>query len=241
MIELDRVAYAYADVGALEGVSLRIGCGESVAVLGPNGSGKSTLLKLINGLVFPSRGSYRFDGAEVTRAAMADDRAAKSFHRRVGFLFQDSDAMLFCPTVFDEIAFGPRQTGLPEPEVEERSRDLMALLGIEALESRSPYLLSGGEKRKVALAAVLSLNPEVLCLDEPTASLDPKSKRLFIEILKSLNASGKTLICATHDFDYVDGLFSRAAVLSESHGVARDGPYREIASDRRFLEQANIV
>jgi cobalt/nickel transport system ATP-binding protein len=210
-------------------------------VLGPNGSGKSTLLKLINALVFPSRGSYRFDGAEVTRAAMADERAAKAFHRRVGFLFQDSDAMLFCPTVFDEIAFGPRRTGLSESEVEERTRGLMGLLGIEALESRSPYLLSGGEKRKVALAAVLSLNPEVLCLDEPTASLDPKSKRLFIEILKSLNAAGKTLVCATHDFDYVDGLFSRAAVFSEGHGVARDGPYREIASDRRFLEEANIV
>jgi cobalt/nickel transport system ATP-binding protein len=159
----------------------------------------------------------------------------------VGFLFQDSDAMLFCPSVFDEIAFGPRQMGLPESAVEERSRDLMGLLGVEALEARSPYLLSGGEKRKVALAAVLSLNPEVICLDEPTASLDPKSKRQFRGILQSLNASGKTLVCATHDFDYVDGLFSRAVVFSESHGVARDGPYREVASDRRFLEESNII
>jgi cobalt/nickel transport system ATP-binding protein len=241
VIELDGVRSAYAEVSALEGISLRIERGESVALLGPNGSGKSTLLKLLNALVFPSAGSYRFDGVEVTRAAMADERAAKALHRRVGFLFQDSDAMLFCPTVLDEIAFGPRQMGLPEGEAEARSRDLMALLGIEALAGRSPYLLSGGEKRKVALAAVLSLNPEVLCLDEPTASLDPKSKRLFREILKSLNATGKTLICATHDFDYVDGLFTRAVVLSEGHSVARDGPYREVASDRRFLEESNII
>jgi cobalt/nickel transport system ATP-binding protein len=241
VIELDEVAYSYGGVPALEGVSLAIARGESVALLGPNGSGKSTLLKLLNGLVFPSRGSFRFDGAEVTRPYMADERAAKALHRRIGFLFQDSDAMLFCPTVYDEIAFGPRQTGLPESEVEERARGLMGLLGIESLEARSPYLLSGGEKRKVALAAVLSLNPEVICLDEPTASLDPKSKRLFLRILKSLNASGKTLVCATHDFDYVDGLFSRAAVFSEAHELVRDGPYREIAADRRFLEESNIV
>jgi cobalt/nickel transport system ATP-binding protein len=241
VIELAGVRSAYAEVPALEGITLRIEAGESVALLGPNGSGKSTLLKLLNALVFPSAGSYRLDGAEVPRASMADEAAAKALHRKVGFLFQDSDSMLFCPTVLDEIAFGPRQTGLAEGEAEARARDLMGLLGIEALASRSPYLLSGGEKRKVALAAVLSLNPEVVCLDEPTASLDPKSKRLFREILKSLNAAGKTLICATHDFDYVDGLFARAAVLSEGHAVARDGPYREVASDRRFLEEANII
>ena len=199
------------------------------------------MLKLICGLEPPLSGSYRFDGEILSQARLSDPRFAKAFHRRLGLLFQDSDAQLFCASVYDEIAFGPRQMGLDEIEVAGRVADFLSLFGIERYESRVPYHLSGGEKRKVALASVLALNPEVLCLDEPMNGLDPRTKRGLRDLVLSLNASGKTILCATHDFEYVEGLFRRAVVLSREGRVARDGPYDEVLADRAFLASMNIV
>jgi cobalt/nickel transport system ATP-binding protein len=241
MIELRGVGFSFPETAVLDGIDLRIGAGDAVALIGPNGSGKSTLLKLICGLFSPSAGSYYFDGQSISKSSLADARFAKAFHRRVGLLFQDSDAQLFCGSVYDEIAFGPRQMGLCEDEIGKRASDLLALFGLERLASRVPYHLSGGEKRKVALASVLSLNPDVICLDEPMGGLDPKTKRSLRELIISLNASGKTVVCATHDFEYVAGMFSRAVVLSSAGKVVRDGPYDEVMEDRAFLAEVNIV
>ncbi|MGA2545442.1 MAG: ABC transporter ATP-binding protein [Rectinemataceae bacterium] len=241
MIELSDIVYDYGEGEVLSGISVSIAQGGSVAFIGPNGCGKSTLMKLLNGIVLPRSGGYLFDGAEVCARSLKDPAFAKRFHQRLGFLFQNSDAQLFCPVVHDEVAFGPRQMGLPESEVEKRVEDCLELLGIRELRSRVPYHLSGGEKRRVALAAVLALNPEVLVLDEPMSGLDPRMKSFLREIVASLNRAGKTIVCSTHDFAYVDGLFETAVVIGADHRVARVGPWLEIMADEKFLREQNII
>lgn len=241
MIELRGVNYSYADSPVLRDVELRIGAGESAALIGPNGSGKSTLLKLLCGLLPPDNGSYLFRGDAISAASLSDASFSKAFHKRVGFLFQDSAAQLFCGSVYDEIAFGPRQMGLGEDEIRRRVEDLSRMFRIEGLADRVPYHLSGGEKRKVALASVLALAPDALLLDEPMGGLDPRTKRELRELIVSLNASGMTVICATHDFEYVGGMFGRALVLSQEGRIVRDGDYDEIVADRPFLAEMNIV
>lgn len=241
MITLEDVSFSYKDKPALDRVSLQIAPGESVAVIGPNGSGKSTLLKLLNGIIYPVSGSYIFDGEEITEKRLKDSVASKRFHQRIGFVFQHSDTQLFCSTVYEEVAFGPMQMGLPEQDVKQRVHDCLDLLQIRKLEGDSPYQLSGGEKKKVAIASVLSLNPEILVLDEPMNGIDPKGKKFLRDFMIRLNRSGKTIICATHDFSYVEGIFDRAVVFSEEHGIVRDGPYDEIVGDEFFLTEHNII
>ena len=180
MIEVKDVSYSYSGVTALRNINLHIEKGEAVALMGPNGSGKSTLLKLINGIVSPDRGIYRFNTQEITRQKLSDNKFAKSFHQQIGFVFQNSDTQLFCADVYDEVAFGPRQMGFDETEVENRVNDCLRLLDIQDFKSRPPYHLSGGEKRKVATACVLSLNPEVLVLDEPMSGLYPRTQRWLV-------------------------------------------------------------
>jgi len=241
MIDLRGVSCSYDGIEALSGINLRVRRGESVAVIGPNGSGKSTLLKLINGIILPDTGSYTFDGDEITGRRLRDATFAKRFHQRVGFLFQNADAQLFCSVVHDEIAFGPRQMGLDEAIVEVRVLDCLKLLQIEHLRLRAPYRLSEGEKRKVAIASILSLNPDVLVLDEPMNGLDPKTKRFIREVMLSFIAAGKTLLCSTQDFTYVEGLFVRGVVISADHVVVRDDEYQSILADHEFLGHCNIV
>ena len=241
MIRLHGVSYSYEGCPALRDVDLDVARGSAVAFIGPNGSGKSTLLHLLNGIVLPDTGSYVFDGEEVTRARLRDQVFAKRFHQRIGFLFQNPDNQLFCPSVEEEIAFGPRQMGFPENEVAARVADCSELLGIAHLAGRAPWHLSEGEKRKVAFASVLSLNPEVLALDEPMNGLDPRTKRFLRELLLSMSSAGKTILCATHDFRYVEGVFERAVVFSEDHRIIREGTYDEVASDRDFLNANNLT
>ena len=241
MIVLNDVSFLYKEKTALEHVNLHVRSGESVAILGPNGSGKSTLLKLLNGLVFPSEGSYRFDQAEITHALLKDSVVSKTFHQRIGFVFQNSDTQLFCSTVFEEIAFGPTQMGLPEAEVQRRVNDCLALLNIEKISGEHPYNLSGGEKKRTAIAAVLAMNPEVIVLDEPMNGIDPKGKAFLRELLIRLNGSGKTILCATHDFQYLDGVFSRAIVFSEGHRIIRDDDYVQVMADTSFLAMHNMI
>ncbi|MDA8426724.1 MAG: ABC transporter ATP-binding protein [Treponema sp.] len=241
MIELRGVSFSYPESPALRSVDLSVAEGESVAVIGPNGSGKSTLLKLICGLEAGFSGAYAFGGEPITASRLADARFSKDFHKRIGLLFQDSDVQLFCGSVYDELAFGPRQMGLGEDEVSRRVAELVGLFGLERHETRVPYHLSGGEKRKVALASVLSLAPDAICFDEPMNGLDPKTKRYLRDLMVSLNANGMTLLCATHDFEYVDGVFGRAVVMSQDGRLVRDGPYAEVLADRPFLAEMNIV
>lgn len=242
MIKMKNIYYSY-DSGdpALKDVSLQINSGESVAFIGANGSGKSTLMKLINGLVNPSSGSYSFEGLEITPKHLQNDLFLKTFHKKIGFIFQNSEVQLFCSNVYEEIAFGIRQMGMPEGEVQKRIEDILKLLKVEHLKHRQPYHLSGGEKRKIAIASVLVMNPEVLVFDEPMNGLDPESKRFLRELMISLNEAGKTILCSTHDFEYVKDVFKRVVVFSKNHTIIRDGGYKEIMEDSEFLFENNII
>jgi len=241
VIRLRDVTCSYGEGEALSRVSLELPRGAAAALIGPNGCGKSTLLKLLAGVVTAREGEYLFDGEEVGARRLQDQAFAKRFHQRVGLLFQNSDVQLFCPVVHEEVAFGPRQMGLPEGEVARRTDDCLRLLGIEGLRARVPYHLSEGEKRRVALAAVLALNPEVLLLDEPMNGLDPRMKGFLRDLVGELHRAGKTVVCSTHDFRYVEGLFETAVVLSADHRIARVGPYAEVLGDEPFLRALDVI
>ncbi|OPJ57800.1 energy-coupling factor ABC transporter ATP-binding protein [Clostridium oryzae] len=242
MIDINNVSYSYNDqVEALKNIELHISTGEAVAFIGANGSGKSTLMKLINGLIVPGEGTYIFDGEEITHKKLENESFSKSFHKKIGFVFQNSEAQLFCSNVYDEVAFGPRQMGLSEKEVDKRVKDTLELLKIQSLRNRQPYHLSGGEKKKVAIASVVALNPQVYVFDEPMNGLDPKTKRFLREFMITINNAGKTIICSTHDFEYIKDVFKRAVVFSDTHTIVRDGNYNDIMSDRNFLQQNNVI
>jgi len=239
--EVDTVEYRYEDADALAGLSLSIKSGESVVLLGANGSGKSTLLKMLDGLIFPTAGNICVFGAELSEAALKDEGFSRSFRRSVGFVFQNSDAQLFSPTVRDEIAFGPLHMGLPPEEIEKRTGDTLHILGLEHLSERPPYHLSGGEKKKVALASVLAVGPDVLLFDEPTAGLDPKTESFLIRLILQLTAAGKTIITATQDLRLAAEIAGRIVVLGEDHKLAGDGPTAAILGDRELLLAANLI
>lgn len=217
LIEFKDFCFAYDEVATLRHINLAIYPGDSAVLMGYNGSGKSTLLKAINGLIFPQQGAYYFDGQKVDADRMKDSWFAKHLHQRVGFIFQDSDAQLFCSNVEEEIAFGPRQMGLPEKEVARRVDDACRLLDIEKLRERAPYHLSGGEKKKVAIACVLSMNPDVYCFDEPLNGLDIRTRDWLYGFLKALKTSGKTLIVSTHDQSLADSLADYFIYMGEQH------------------------
>ena len=240
MIRIENLTCKYDNEEAISNINLEIKEGESVALIGPNGSGKSSFLKLINGLIVPSEGKFYLFDEEITIKKLANNVFSKKFHQKMGFIFQNSDSQLFCPLVYEEVAFGPSQMGLSMEEVNKRTLDSLELLRIKHLMHRVPYHLSGGEKKKVAIASVLSMNPQVIIMDEPMNGMDPKSKKFLKELLIKLNKAGKTIICATHDFEYVDGIFDRAIVFSEEHKIIRDGSYEEIISDEEFLKEHNI-
>ena len=198
-------------------VSITIPKNKISVILGANGCGKSTLIKLLNGILFPSEGSYHFQGHEITEKALKNNQFAKWFHQQMGYVFQNADTQLFCGSVEEEIAFGPIQMGLSDEEVKKRTQDCMKLFGIEKLRERPPYHLSGGEKRKVSLACILSLNPEVLILDEPLAGLDEKTQDMLTEFLQNFHRAGKTLITITHNRQLAEKLGTSFAVMSEDH------------------------
>jgi len=238
--EADAVGYEYEQVKALQGLTLKVKAGERIALLGANGSGKSTLLRLMNGLHFAGRGTLRFRGVVLSEAALEDDGFALDFRRRVGLVFQNPDIQLFNPTVFDEVAFGPLQMGWSRDEVLERVYGTLAWIGAEHLKDRAPYRLSGGEKKRVAIASVVVLDPDVLLLDEPTASLDPRSQSQVIELLESWNDGRKTIITATHQLEILGEISGRAVVL-EHGAVVADGTPAEVLADSGLLESANLV
>jgi cobalt/nickel transport system ATP-binding protein len=237
MIEIRGVGHAYENgARVLDGVSFRIEKGEKVVLLGANGCGKTTLLKILDGLVFPSGGEYFHKGRPVTKRALKDDGLHRSFRREVALLFQNPDAMLFNPTVRDEIAFGPRQHGLGD--VEERVRKWSGDFGLERFLDRPPFELSRGEKQKLCLAALLAVEPELLLLDEPTANLDPRSTGWLVDYLQELDA---TTLVTTHNLSLAGELGERTLVLSEGHRLLYDGPLGPLAADRDLLIEANLV
>ena len=242
MIDIKNVSYSYdTKMSALKNINFHVNVGEAIALIGVNGSGKSTLMKLINGLISPEEGSYFFEGEEINYKRLQNEKFSKAFHKKIGFVFQNSEVQLFCSNVYDEIAFGPRQMGMDEEEVKKRVDDTLKLLKIEELRNRQPYHLSGGEKKKVSIASVVVLNPDVYIFDEPMNGLDPKTKRFLKEFIITINNAGKTILCSTHDFEYVKGIFKRAVVFSSYHTIIRDGTYDEIMNDTAFLYANNII
>lgn len=234
----------YAYLGrfpALDGVSLDVRRGEMVALLGANGCGKSTLLKVLDGLAFPDQGTFHAFGQMVTEDNLEDEQFSAAFRSRVGFVFQNSDTQVFSPSVREEVAFGCLQLGLTVEETRDRVADVLAMLGIEDLADRAPFQLSGGQKKKVAIASVLVMNPEVLLFDEPTAALDPRTQGWLTDLVAELNEAGKTIVYATHDLDVLRRIASRCLVFSEDHRVLRSGAPEDILDDTDLLLRANLI
>jgi cobalt/nickel transport system ATP-binding protein len=236
MIELDRLGYDFDRRAVLDDISFSVTPGEKVVLLGVNGSGKSTLLKILNGLIVPARGCWRYKGREITSRAMKDKDFSRTFRREAVLLFQSPEAMIFNPTVFDEIAFGPRQLGLED--LEDRVNHWAARVGVEKFLKRPPFELSGGEKQKVCLAALLVLEPQLLLLDEPTANLDPRSTGWLVDFLQDLDV---TTLVTTHNLSLGSELGERTLVLSEEHRLIYDGRIDDLLADRDKLIEANLV
>jgi len=231
IIEIKDLKYTYPDgTPALAGISFRITHGESVGVVGANGAGKSTLLMHINGCMSPSEGSVRIGDYPLTKKTLPSVRG------RVGMIFQDPDDQLFMPTVYDDVAFGPLNQGIPHDEVENLVVYALETVGAAHLKHRPPYKLSGGEKRAVAIATVLSMSPDILLMDEPSSGLDPKARRQLIALLKSFE---HTKIIATHDLDLVLDLCERTIILNKGW-VAADGRTMEIFSNAQLLEENHL-
>ena len=202
MIKLDDICFAYDSTPVLKHFSTEIADGEFVVIKGDNGCGKSTLLNIINALEFAEIGTYTFDGTVIDKKAMKNEQFAKAFHQKIGYVFQNTDAQLFCSSVYDEIAFAPRQMQLDEAEIAKRVDDMLKLTGTEHLKERAPFHLSMGEKKKVAVASVLAMKPQVLILDEPMNFLDKKSSEWLVEFLNQMHSVGKTIIIVSHTDDF---------------------------------------
>ena len=237
---LQNVSFSYEQIPALRRVSLTIDGGTSIAFVGANGSGKSTLLRLLDALCFPATGTITFRGERLSQERLRDDDFFLSFRRRVALVFQNPDVQLFNPTVFDEVAFGPLQMGWSGSEVTDRANQALEQMGIAQLRDRSPYRLSGGEKKRVALASVLVLDPEVLLLDEPTAMLDPRSQSQLIDRIQNWKGSSKTVITATHQLEIIEDIAENTIVL-EQGSITASGSPREILSNQELLLRANLV
>ncbi len=240
LFELQDACFEYDGIPALRGLSLQIAQGERVALLGANGSGKSTLLRIFDALHFASKGSVIFDGQRLTPELFQGDDYALAFRRRVALVFQNPDVQLFNPTVFDEVAFGPLQLQWPKEKILSKVAEALELMGIAHLRDRPPYRLSGGEKKRVALASVLVLDPDVLLLDEPTATLDPRSQSQVVDLIQQWRGSSKTVITATHQLEIVEDIADRIFVLEEGR-VATTGTPAEILPNHELLLRANLV
>lgn len=231
IVQAVNLAYTYPDGNpALKNISFLITHGESVAIVGANGAGKSTLLMHLNGHLLPGKGSLRVGDFPLARETVQNIR------RSVGMVFQDSDDQLFMPTVYDDVAFGPLNMGLPAEIVDEKVRTTLETVGVLHLINRPTHRLSGGEKRSVAIATVLSMSPDILVMDEPTSNLDPKARRRLIDLLKSFK---HTKIIATHDLDMVLDLCERTIIISGGE-VAADGNSIDILNNEAILRECSL-
>lgn len=231
-LKFNHVSYTYpGGVKALDDVSLLITHGEKVALVGTNGAGKSTLMLHANGLLTPSAGEVIVGDIPITKKTMPIIR------RTVGLVFQNPDDMLFMPTVEEDVAFGPLNMELPEEEVRRRVRESLKAVGAYDLRARASYELSGGQKRSVAIATVLAMEPSILVLDEPSSNLDPHARRLLMEQIESFD---HTCLIATHDMELVSRLCPRTIVMGSGRILA-DGPTADILSDTLLLDRANLL
>lgn len=237
MLELDRIRFGWdPDQPVIEELSLKIRPGDKTVVLGANGCGKSTLLKLMNGLIFPQKGTVSYQGTPLQKSTLAERRLARMFRRECALLFQHPEAMLFNPTVRDEIAYGPRQLGLADAE--QRATDWAGRLNLTQLLDQPPFLLSGGQKQKLALACVLALEPRLLLLDEPSASLDPATVGWLIDTLLDTEI---TVVASTHNLSLAAELGNRCLVLGAHGRLLYDGPMAVALNDLALLEEAHLA
>ena len=238
LFELIDLEYQYADgTPALDRLNLCLAGGNSIALLGANGSGKSTLLRLLCGLYEPTRGEVHYQRQNIHAANFQQGE----FRRAVGFVFQNTDAQLFNASVLEEVAFGPRQLGLSDAASQQRAHETLEFLGIAHLADRAPFRLSGGEKRKVAIASVLSMNPDVLLFDEPFLGLDPRSQSWLVRTINQLQSVGTTTIIATHTLDMVPRIAQSVLILGEDHRVLDLGSVERVLANPELLIQANLI
>lgn len=230
-VQVQGLRFDYPDgTPALRGVDLQIAPGQCTAIVGANGAGKSSLLMQLNGLLLPTAGQVTIDGLRVERTTLA------AIRQWVGYVFQDADDQLFMPTVHEDVAFGPRNQGLPASEVQQRVQAALQQVGAAHLASRAPWRLSGGEKRAVAIAGVLAMQPRVLVLDEPSAGLDPAARRRLIGVLQ---ACTPTRVLATHDLDLVLDICQRVVVLHQGR-LRADGAPAAVLADTALLAECGL-
>ena len=242
IFELRDVHFSYlGKFPALRGIDITIKKGEKITIIGANGSGKSTLLHLLDGLIFPDKGVVKTFGKEFRENDFNDEAFSRNFRMKVGFVFQNPDVQLFCPTVKEDIIFGPLQLGVEKKEIEKRLAGILSILKIEDLLDRSPHQLSIGEKRKAAIASTLIINPDVLVLDEPTAGLDPLTTRIIIDLLTQANEAGKTIITSTHDLHIVEEISDTVYVFGQEKRIVKSGSPREILEDNQLLQMNNLI
>lgn len=242
IFELKDVYFSYLGrYPALCGVDITIRPGERITLIGANGSGKSTLLHMLDGLIFPDKGIVKAFGRELDEALLNDEGFSMNFRKKVGLVFQNSDVQLFCPTVKEDIVFGPLQLRVDKRVIEERLDELINILNIKDLLDRSPHQLSIGEKRKVALASTLIIDPDVLMVDEPTAGLDPLTTRHIIDLLLQANAAGKTIITSTHDLHIVEEISNVVYVFGQEKRIVRTGTPQQILEDSQLLQANNLI
>lgn len=219
MIRIQDGNYHYTEETGMHDIQLQIQKGETVGLMGPNGAGKSTLFKILVGLLPLSSGQYHFKDWTIDQDFLKDPHRAGQLFQQVGLIFQNSDTQLFNTSVYDELAFGPRQLGLAETEVQQRVKDTLGLLEIEHLRDRIPYHLSGGEKKLVAIASVLTMNPSLLLFDEPFNGLSPKYQKLIVTLLQELKTAGKTIVISSHHFEQIAPIVERVLLFSEEHTI----------------------
>jgi cobalt/nickel transport system ATP-binding protein len=242
IFELSDVSFSYiGKFPALCGIDLEIRQGEKVSVIGANGTGKSTLLTMLDGLVFPDTGIIKAFGKKLDEKILNDEEFSGFFRSKVGFVFQNPEVQLFCPTVKEDIIFGPLQFGVARDEIKKRLDRLTEMLDIACLLDRSPHQLSIGEKRKIAIASTLAVEPDVIILDEPTAGLDPLTSRHIVDIILQTNSEGKTIITATHDLNIVEEISDTVYVFDHNKKIARHGNPAEVLADQDFLQKNNLV
>ncbi|BCJ85204.1 ATP-binding cassette domain-containing protein [Effusibacillus dendaii] len=232
-IEAENLNFCYPDkTKALHDLSFSLPVGSKAAILGPNGAGKSTLLQHLNGLVMASEGVVRIFGEPVTRNNMNQIR------RKVGLLFQDPDDQVFSATVWEDVTFGPRNLGLPQEEIERRCETALAAVGMREFKQKAPYHLSYGQKKRVAIAGVLAMQPDIILMDEPMAYLDPRGKDEVASLLQGLHLMGKTILIATHDVDFAAAWADQVMLMKEGKMLARGGT--ELLVEKRWIQEANL-
>src|SRR3989339_1025932 len=242
IFELKDVYFSYlGKYPALNGIDIKVKQGEKIAVIGANGSGKSTLLHILDALIFPDKGNIKVFGKELKEENFNNEDFSQNFRKKVGLIFQNPDVQLFCPTAKEDIIFGPLQLGMEKEEIENRLEELAGILNLKDLLDRPPHQLSIGEKRKVALASTLIIDPEVLILDEPTSGLDPLTTRHIINLLFQTNGAGKTIIVSTHDLHLAEEISDLIYVFSPEKRIVKSGKPEEVLSDKLLLHDNNLI